>query len=130
LTLGDQVAFTDDTQFLAGGTNVKVLGDGTVVYNGTSDYQGSVIINNANFKVNGQINQADISVCRDLLIGSQRGTLSGIGTLTGSVLVNSGIISPDPGGTLSLGSLRLNSADPIHDKPGSSISESIPAERL
>ena len=38
--------------------------------------------------------------------------LSGSGTLTGDVFVNSGTISPDTGGTLTLGSLTLNSADP------------------
>ena len=49
LTLGDQVAFTDDTIFGAGETNVFVKGNGTVVYNGTTDYQGTVTIDNAIF---------------------------------------------------------------------------------
>jgi len=110
LTLGSQVGFTDDTTFGAGGTSVFVNGNGTVIYNGTSDYQGNVTINNANFKVNGQIDQASISVCRNVSVSSQRGTLSGIGTLTGSVFANSGTISPDAGSTLTLGSLTLNSA--------------------
>jgi len=109
LTLGDQVAFTDDTAFGAGGTSVFVRGNGTVIYNGTTNYQGVVYINNANFKVNGQINQAAIFVCRQN-ISSQRGTLSGTGVLTGDVFANSGTISPDTGGTLTLGSLFLNSA--------------------
>lgn len=110
LTLGDQVTFTDDTTFGAGGTNINVKGNGTVVYNGTSDYQGTVMINNANFKVNGLIDQAPIFVCRNSSFSSQRGTLSGIGTLTGDIFANSGTISPDPNGTLTLGSLTLNSA--------------------
>jgi len=110
LTLGSQVAFTDDTTFGAGGTNVNVQGNGTVVYNGTTDYQGSVIVNNANFKVNGQIDSAPIFVCRNSNFSSQRGTLSGIGTLTGNIFANSGTISPDTGGTLTLGSLALNPA--------------------
>ena len=109
LTLGSQVAFTDDTNFGAGGTVVFVKGNGTVIYNGTTDYQGSITINNANFKVNGLIDETSIFVCRDN-VSSQRGMLSGIGTLTGSVFVNSGTISPDTGGTLTLGSLTLNSA--------------------
>ena len=121
LTLGDQVAFTDDTTFGGGGTNVFVTGNGTVVYNGTTDYQGTITINNANFKVNGLINTASISVCRNIGFSSQRGTLSGIGTLTGDVFVNSGTISPDTGGTLTLGSLTLNSADPINDTLGSLV---------
>ena len=53
LTLGEQVAFTDDTLFGGEGTSVYVTGNGTVVYNGTTDYQGTILINNANFKVNG-----------------------------------------------------------------------------
>lgn len=110
LTLGSEVSFTDDTIFGAGGTGVYVRGNGTVIYNGTSDYQGSIMINNANFKVNGQIDNAAIFVCRNLGIGPQRGTLSGSGSLTGDVFVNSGTISPEPAGTLTLGSLSLNSA--------------------
>jgi hypothetical protein len=110
LTLGNQVAFTDDTIFGAGGTNVFVNGNGTVIYNGTTDYQGTVIVNNANFKVNGQINQAPIFVCRNSSFSSQRGTLSGTGTLTGDVFANSGTISPSTGQTLTLGSMTLNSA--------------------
>jgi len=109
LTLGNQVAFTDDTAFGVGGTVVFVRGNGTVIYNGTTDYQGMVTVNNANFKVNGEIDEASVFVCRNTVI-SQRGILSGIGTLTGSVFVNSGTISPDIGGTLTLGSLILNSA--------------------
>ncbi|MFZ2315253.1 MAG: hypothetical protein WAW86_06315 [Gammaproteobacteria bacterium] len=110
LTLGDQVAFTDDTNFGAGGTSVFVKGNGTVVYNGTTNYQGTVTINNANFKVNGQIDQAPIFVCRNVSFSAQRGTLSGIGALTGNVFANSGTISPDVGGTLTLGGLSLNPA--------------------
>jgi uncharacterized protein with beta-barrel porin domain len=121
LTLGDQVAFVDDTSFGAGGTNVNVTGNGTVVYNGTTDYQGTVIINNANFKVNGLIDEAAIFVCRNIGLSPQRGTLSGTGTLTGDVFVNSGTISPDTGGTLTLGSLTLNSADPINGTLGSLV---------
>ena len=62
LTLGDQVAFTDDTSFGAGGTSVFVTGNGTVIYNGTTDYQGTITINNANFKVNGLIDDS-INFC-------------------------------------------------------------------
>lgn len=109
LTLGNGVSFTDDTSFGAGGTSVNIRGNGTVIYNGITDYQGTVQINNANFKVHGQINQAPIFVCRNNL-SSQRGTLSGTGTLTGDVFVNSGTIFPDAGSTLTLGSLFLNSA--------------------
>jgi hypothetical protein len=109
LTLGNQVSFTDDTNLGAGGTVVFVKGEGTVIYNGTTDYQGAITINDANFKVNGLIDEASIFVCRDN-VSSQRGILSGIGTLTGSVFVNSGTISPDTAGTLTLGSLNLNSA--------------------
>ncbi|MBX9744938.1 MAG: hypothetical protein K2X08_07000 [Chlamydiales bacterium] len=121
LTLGDQVSFTDDTIFGAGGTSVFVRGNGTVIYNGTSDYQGTLTINNANFKVNGEINEASISVCRNIGFSSQRGTLSGIGTLTGNIFVNSGTISPDPGGTLTLGSLTLSPADLINNTLGSLV---------
>ncbi|KTD46517.1 hypothetical protein Lqui_2442, partial [Legionella quinlivanii] len=110
LTLGTQVAFTDDTIFGAGGTSVNIKGNGTVAYYGTSDYQGTVVINNANFKVNGLIDQALVFVCRNSNFSAQRGTLSGSGTLTGNVFANSGTISPDPGGTLHLGSLTLNEA--------------------
>lgn len=112
LTLGDQVSFTDDTSFGGLGTSVFVRGNGTVVYNGTTDYQGTISINNANFKVNGLINTASISVCRNIGFSSQRGTLSGSGTLTGNVFVNSGTISPDIGQKLTLGSLSLSSANP------------------
>jgi hypothetical protein len=121
LTLGPQVDFTDDTVFGAGGTNVLVKGNGTVVYNGTADYQGTVKIDNANFKVNGQINQAPVFVCRNSSFSSQRGILSGIGVLTGAVFANSGTISPDVGGTLSLGGLSLNAADPINNTLGSLV---------
>ncbi len=110
LTLGNQVAFTDDTTFGAGGTSIFVRGNGTVVYNGTTDYQGTVTINNANFKVNGHIDQASVFVCRNSSFSAQRGILSGIGVLAGSIFANSGTISPDAGGTLTLGSLILNSA--------------------
>lgn len=113
LTLGDQVAFTDDTSFGGNGTSVNVRGNGTVIYNGTTDYQSSIKISNANFKVNGQINNASILVCRDIDFSAQRGTLSGIGSLTGNVFVNSGAISPDAGGTLSLGQLSLHAPSPV-----------------
>lgn len=119
LTLGEQVAFTDDTIFGGGGTNVFVGGNGTVVYNGTTYYPGSVIVNNANFKVNGLIDAASIAVCRNIGFSAQRGTLSGSGTLTGNVYVNSGTVSPDNGQTLYLGSLTLNPADQNYDVAGS-----------
>ncbi len=121
LILGDQVAFTDDTAFGGGGTNVFVTGNGTVVYNGTTDYQGTIIINNANFKVNGEIDAASIFVCRNIGFSSQRGTLSGMGTLAGDIYVNSGEISPDIGGTLTFGSLTLNSADLVNNTLGSLV---------
>jgi hypothetical protein len=121
LTLGDQVSFVDDTAFGAGGTSVFVRGNGTVIYNGTTTYQWTITINNANFKVNGQIDSASISVCRNIGFSPQRGMLSGIGTLTGDVFVNSGTISPDAGGTLTLGSLSLNSADSMSGTPGSLV---------
>lgn len=110
LTLGDQVAFVDDTIFGGGGTSVFIRGNGTVIYNGTTDYQGTVTINNANFKVNGQVNAAPVFVCRNSGFSPQRGTLSGSGTVNGDVFANSGTISPDVGGTLTLGSLTLSSA--------------------
>lgn len=121
LTLGEEVSFVDDTSFGGMGTSVQVTGNGTVVYNGTSDYQGTILINNANFKVNGHIDQAPISVCRNISLSSQRGTLSGIGTMTGDVFVNSGTISPDNGGTLTLGGLDLRSANPISGALGSLV---------
>lgn len=109
LTLGAGVSFVDDTSFGGTGTSVFIRGNGTVVYNGSTDYHGSIVINNANFKVNGVINSAAISVCRNILFSPQRGTLSGIGSLTGTVFANSGVISPDGAGTLTLGSLTLSS---------------------
>lgn len=121
LTLGEQVGFTDDTNFGGGGTAIFVRGNGTVVYNGTTDYPGSITINNANFKVNGQINSAHISVCRNIAFSPQRGTLSGSGTLTGNVFANSGAISPSTAGTLTLGSLTLSSADPVNGTLGSLV---------
>lgn len=121
LTLGEQVAFTDDTIFGEGGTGVFVKGNGTVVYNGITDYQGTILINNANFKVNGLIDVASIFVCRNPSFSSQRGMLSGIGTLTGDVYVNSGTIAPGTGGTLTLGSLILNPANPDSDTLGSLV---------
>lgn len=121
LILGDQVSFTDDTQFGAGGTGVAVIGKGTVVYNGTTDYAGAITVNNANFKVHGQIHTASLFVCRNLSISSQRGTLSGSGSLTGNIFANSGAIWPDPGATLTLGSLRLTSAYPLYNTLGSMV---------
>jgi hypothetical protein len=108
----EQVAFVDDSPFGAGGTSVLVNGNGSVIYQGTTNYQGSVKVNNANFKVDGVIDQAPISICRDKSIGLQRGMLSGHGSVSGQVMVNSGIISPDIGETLTLGSLTLQSASP------------------
>lgn len=121
LTLGDKVAFADDTPFGAGNTSVFVRGNGTVVYNGTTDYPGTIMINNANFKVNGQIDTSPIFVCRNIGFSQQRGTLSGTGTLNGNVYVNSGSISPDTGGTLALGSLILNAANADFDRIGSLV---------
>jgi len=121
LTLGDQVTFADDTSFGTIGTNILVTGNGTVVYNGTTDYSGNIKINNAQFKVNGQINSAPIQVCRNLSFSTQRGKLSGTGILNGSVFVNSGIISPDAGNTLTLGSLTLNPANPSSNTLGSLV---------
>lgn len=121
LTLGDGVSFVDDTSFGAGGTSIFVSGDGTVIYNRIADYSGTISINNANFKVNGTINTAPIYVCRNRDFSLQPGTLSGGGTLTGNVYVNSGKISPDAAGTLIFGSLTLNSADIINGTLGSLV---------
>ena len=121
LTLGEQVAFIDDIAFGGEGTDIFVTGNGTVVYNGTTDYTGTVTVNNANFKVNGLIEEATILVCRDNGFSAQRGTLSGNGTLTGYIFVNSGIISPDTGQTLTLGNLTLSSADPDETILGSLV---------
>lgn len=121
LTLGTGVTFTDDTDFGAGGTSIFVNGNGTVVYDGTTDYPGFITVNNANFKVNGQIDTAAVSVCRNVGFSAQRGTLSGIGTLSGSVFVNSGTISPDTNETLTLGSLTLSSANPEDGTLGSLV---------
>lgn len=120
LTLGEQVSFVDDTSFGAGGTSVNVRGNGTVVYYGTTDYQGTLSIYNANFKVYGEINSANIMVCRAGL-NAKRGTLSGTGRLTGAVTANSGVISPDAGGTLTLGSLSLAAVDSIQGFLGSLV---------
>jgi hypothetical protein len=125
LTLGTGVEFTDDTVFGAGGTSVLVTGDGTVVYNGTTAYQGIIKVNNANFKVNGEIDAAEIFVCRNLSVSTQRGMLSGVGSLTGNVFVNSGTISPDAGATLTLGTLTLNPAEPSTNTLGSLVDITI-----
>ncbi len=121
LILSDQVSFVDDTSFGGTGTRVNVTGNGTVTYNGTSHYQGTIKINNANFKVNGVIDQADISVCRDIGFSTQRGTLSGSGLLTGNVFANSGTISPDTAQALVLGQLTLSPADPMSNTLGSLV---------
>lgn len=110
LTLGPQVAFVDDTALGGGGTAVLVYGNGTVVYDGTTSYAGTVQIRNANFKVNGAIDDAPVFVLNDSGVSTQRGTLSGIGTLTGNVFVNVGVIAPDAGATLTLGTLTLASS--------------------
>lgn len=112
LTLGDQVGFVDDTSCNGGGTLVHVTGNGSVIYQGTTNYQGTVRVNNANFKVSGQIDSASIQVCRNINLSEQRGKLSGSGVLTGNVLVNSGVISPDIGQTITVGELHLNSVFP------------------
>lgn len=125
LTLGEGVSFDDDTNFGAGGTTIFVKGDGTVVYNGTTDYQGNITIYNANFKVNGIVQQAQIYVCRNRDFSLQRGTLSGVGQLNGAVYANSGTISPDAGATLTLGSLVLNSADTVSGTLGSLVAIEI-----
>lgn len=109
LTLGAEVAFVDDTAFGGGGTSVFVRGDGTVVYNGTTSYAGSVAVRNATFRVNGQVDQAQVLVDRDSGFSPQRGTLGGTGALTGNVFVNVGAIAPDAGATLTLGSLTMGS---------------------
>ncbi|MBY0371985.1 hypothetical protein K2X33_14965, partial [bacterium] len=124
LTLGSGVGFIDDTSFGAGGTNVYAKGDGTIIYNGTTDYAGAVTIQNANFKVNGAIDNAPITVDRDTGFSTQKGTLSGTGTLTGGVTAAAGIISADAGGTLTLGNLNLGSTSEIHseiDSGGTSL---------
>jgi hypothetical protein len=127
LILGDQVSFADDTIFGGNGTSIFVAGNGTVVYNGSTDYQGTISINNANFKVNGLIDGTSIFVCRNRNFSLQRGTLSGVGTLTGDVFVNSGAISPDSGEMLTLGSLTLNSADAESGTLGSLVHIEIDA---
>lgn len=112
LTLGEQVDFTDDTIFGAGGTSVFVRGNGTVVYNGTTDYLGTITVNNANFKLtqDAVINNAPINICRNSSFSSQRGTLSGTGTVNSNVFVNSGTIYPDSGATIRLANVTLSPA--------------------
>lgn len=121
LILESGVSFIDDSDFGAGGTAVFVRGNGTIVYNGTSTYQGIVMINNANFEVNGQINDASISVCRNISFSTQRGMLSGSGILSGNVYVNSGAISPATASSITLGSLTLNPANPDSNTLGSLV---------
>ncbi|WP_169457954.1 hypothetical protein [Ottowia thiooxydans] len=111
LTLGEQVAFVDDTSFGAGGTSIFVRGNGRVIYNGNSTYEGSILVENADFKVNGEINQAPVFVMRNSSFSDQKSTLSGTGRLTGTVFTNAGVIYPDPGATLTLGSLVLASSE-------------------
>lgn len=113
LTLGDGVDFADDTDFGGTGTAIFVRGNGTVVYNGSTDYQGRITVYNATFEVNGLIDAASIFVCRNRTFSLQRGTLTGNGTLNGTVYANSGAIWPDTAETLTLGSLTLSPAD--HD---------------
>lgn len=120
LTLGTDVSFTDDTNFGGGNTGVSVEGNGTVIYNGTSNYQGEFRVISANFKVNGLIDGAGVFVCRNFTT-SQRGKVSGTGTLTGDIFVNSGTISPDTASTLTLGSLILSPAFPEFDTLGSLV---------
>lgn len=127
LTLGNEVSFVDDTDFGAGGTNVFVRGNGTVIYNGSTDYQGTITVHNANFKVNGTIDNASVFVCRNIGFSPQRGALSGTGTLTGNVFVNSGTISPDTNSTLTLGSILLNPADIVNGTLGSLVHSGINA---
>jgi hypothetical protein len=114
LTLGDQVAFTDDTQFGAGGKSVFVTGNGTVVYNGTTEYQGTVRITNADFRLNGKIDRAFVLVDRNIGFSTQKGTLGATGTLTGDVFVDAGTIAPEAGGTLTVGSLTLAGPGTVH----------------
>ena len=71
--------------------------------------------------MNGLITGAPVFVCRNIGFSAQRGTLSGSGTITGDVFVNSGTISPDTARTLTLGSLTLNSADITDNTPGSLV---------
>jgi hypothetical protein len=59
--------------------------------------------------VNGTISQAPVFVCRNSGFSSQRGQLSGNGTL-GAVFANSGTIAPAANDTLTMASLTLNSA--------------------
>lgn len=109
LTIGNVIDISDDTMFGAGGTSIYVKGNGTVISNGISSYQGMMKIDNANFKLNGNIDAPSVYVCRNASSSLQRGSLSGSGSLSGNVYVNSGSISPDDTQTLSLGSLTLNS---------------------
>lgn len=121
LTLDEAVSFVDDTEWGGTGTSVFITGSGTVIYNGISEYRGNITINNANFKVNGAINLADVSVCRNTGFGTKRGQLSGRGTLTGKVFANSGTIAPDAGQTLTLGRLELSEIDLGGDTLGSLV---------
>lgn len=120
LILGEGVSFVDQAVVGPGNTSIQVRGDGTVVYNGTSDYAGTITINNATFQLNGTINDASVNVCRNDT-EAQRGTLSGNGSATGDVFVNSGTIAPDVAETLSLGSLTLRPAVPIENTLGSLV---------
>lgn len=110
LILGEEVTFDDATSFGAEGSNIQVIGNGTVIYNGTTDYLGEITVNNANFKVNGRINNANVFICRNIGLSLQRGTLSGTGVLSGNVAVSSGIIFPENGQTITLGSLLIYDA--------------------
>ena len=111
LTLGSEVAFVDDTSFGAGSTYVEVRGNGTVIYQGSSNYEGLLRVYNANFEVNGTIGPASVLVDRDIGFSAQKGMLSGSGTLSGDVHVyaqgqlaptdlNTGNLLLDAGATL------------------------------
>ena len=83
--------------------------------------KGPSLINNANFKVNGLIDEASIFVCRNIGFSSQRGTLSGSGNLDRRCLCQFRNDLSRHGGTLTLGSLTLNSADLVDDTLGSLV---------